>query len=124
MSGPHPGRPARQAIPPLTDHPVQLADLPVGAHRVTVLADRPARALTRIMLADADGRACGDATLHDDTLTVTLPGLGSAADRVAATCGIAHLVHQGGADAMSHQPHAEATCPARTNPAGHTPRGT
>jgi hypothetical protein len=99
MTGPHRGSLAAAALPPLTDHPVQLADLLVGAHRIRVWADRPARGLTRIMLADAAGRGCGDATLHGDTLTVTLPADWSAADRAATTCMIARLVHQDGAGA-------------------------
>jgi hypothetical protein len=82
------------AVPPVTDQPVRVAHLSVGDQRIAVWADRPARGLTRIMLADASGHGCGDATLHADTLTVILPRTWSAADRAAATCLIARLVHQ------------------------------
>ncbi|MEH1166426.1 hypothetical protein V6V47_13660 [Micromonospora sp. CPCC 205539] len=81
-------------LPSVTDQPVPLADLPIGAHRVRVWADRPARGLTRIMLVDDAGRGCGDAVLRGDTLTVTLPAEWSAAERVAAAGVIAHLVYQ------------------------------
>nr|WP_030500974.1 hypothetical protein [Micromonospora purpureochromogenes] len=99
MTGPHLDSLVMPALPPLTDQPVQLADLLVGAHRIRAWADRPARGLTRIMLADAAGRGCGDATLQGETLTVTLPVDWSAADRAAATCMIARLVYEDGAGA-------------------------
>ncbi|WP_432830864.1 hypothetical protein [Dactylosporangium sp. CA-092794] len=100
MTGPHPGSLTNLTVslPPLTDRPVRLGHTSVGAHRVTVWADRPARGLTRIILADAAGRGCGDGTLHGDTLTLTLPGEWSAVDRAAATCLIGRLVHLDGAD--------------------------
>ncbi|WP_410814853.1 hypothetical protein [Micromonospora sp. 067-2] len=94
MTEPHLAALTGPTLPPFTDQPVPLADLPVGAQRVRVWADRPARGLTRIMLVDAAGRGCGDAILRGDTLTVTLPAEWSAADRVAATGVIAHLVYQ------------------------------
>jgi hypothetical protein len=90
---------AAAPLPPFTEQPVHLGHLPIGSHVVTVWADRPARRLTRIMFADPTGRACGDATLHGDTLTVTLPGDWNAADRTTATCLIAGLIHQDGARA-------------------------
>lgn len=97
MTGSHPTPPASgvpsAAIPALTDHPLQVTDLTVAGNRITVWADRPARGLTRVILADTAGRGCGDATLHGDTLTITLPAGWSAADRATVTCVIAHLVH-------------------------------
>ncbi|MET7396305.1 hypothetical protein ABZS66_22770 [Dactylosporangium sp. NPDC005572] len=86
---------AGPTLPPLTDQPVQLGQRSIGAHRVTVWADRPARGLTRIMLTDTAGHGCGDAVLHGDTLTVTLPASWSSVDRTAATCMISRLVHIG-----------------------------
>ncbi|MEU1811057.1 hypothetical protein [Micromonospora aurantiaca (nom. illeg.)] len=94
MTEPHPGSLTAAALPPVTDQPVHLGHLPIGGHVVTVWADRPARRLTRVMLVDSAGRACGDATLHGDTLTLTLPGQWTAADRATATCLIARLIHQ------------------------------
>ncbi|GAA4259939.1 hypothetical protein [Dactylosporangium darangshiense] len=109
------------ALPPLTDHPVQLGRLAVDAHWVTVWADRPARGLTRIMLVDEAGLGCGDATLQGDTLTVTVPGTWAAVDRASAMCLIAGLVYQGGVrgcDRCGHcQRHAEQF------PAGEAPHG-
>ncbi|MGI5213315.1 hypothetical protein [Plantactinospora sp. CA-290183] len=94
MTEPQQGSLAAAPLPPFTDQPVHLGRLPIGTHVVTVWADRPARRLTRVMLADPAGRACGDGTLHGDTLTVTLPGDWNAADRSTATCLIARLIHQ------------------------------
>jgi hypothetical protein len=86
--------PSPRALPPLTEQPVRLADITVGAHLISVWADRPARELTKILLADEHGHACGDATLHGETLTITLPGTWNAADKVAVTTMIARLTHQ------------------------------
>ncbi|MGC4750464.1 hypothetical protein ACLQ28_33070 [Micromonospora sp. DT201] len=96
MTAPHCAGLPGPTLPPLTDQPVPLADLPVGAHHIRVWADRPARGLTRIMLVDAAGGGCGDAVLRDDTLTVTLPAEWSGADRAAVACVIVHLVYQDG----------------------------
>jgi len=98
MTGPGVQRLTLRSLPPLTDQPVRLGHTWIGAHHVTVWADRPARELTRIILADAAGRGCGDATLRGETLTLTLPGEWSATDRAAATCLIAGLVHHDAAE--------------------------
>ncbi|GAA0403796.1 hypothetical protein GCM10009541_53700 [Micromonospora gifhornensis] len=85
-------------LPPLTDQPIRVGDLRCGVRRVAVWADRPARGLTRVMLVDSAGGACGDAVARGDTLTVSLPGEWTAGDRHAVTCLIAALVHQGSPD--------------------------
>ncbi|ROO60337.1 hypothetical protein EDC02_2198 [Micromonospora sp. Llam0] len=85
---------AASALPPITEHPVEVADLLVGGQRIAVWADRPARGLTKIMLVDASSNGSGDATLHGVTLAVSLPDTWSAADRAAVTCFISHYVHQ------------------------------
>ena len=85
---------AGPALPPITDHPVEVAHLLVEGQRIAVWADRPARGLTKIMLVDASSNGSGDATLHGVTLTVSLPDTWSAADRAAATCLISRIVHQ------------------------------
>ena len=81
-------------LPPITEHPIEVADLLVDGQRIAVWADRPARGLTKIMLVDASSNSSGDATLHGVTLTVSLPDTWSAADRAAVTCLISHIVHQ------------------------------
>jgi hypothetical protein len=98
-------------LPPITDNPVQVATLVVAGQRIAVWADRPARGLTKIMLADASGDGCGDATLHGDTLTVILPDTWSAADRATATCLISRVVYHGEVRRV-HREHALA--PPRT----------
>ncbi|NMO57793.1 hypothetical protein HH310_42355 [Actinoplanes sp. TBRC 11911] len=77
----------------MTEYAVELIEQTFGERRVKVWADRPARGLTRIMLADEDGQSCGDAILRGETFTVVLPDSWRAEDRVALTCMIAQVVH-------------------------------
>ncbi|ROO52754.1 hypothetical protein EDC02_7695 [Micromonospora sp. Llam0] len=82
MTEPHHGRLAAMLLPPVTDQPVHLGHLPIGARLVTVWADQPAGRLTKVLLADP--RRTPDA--HAATPPCTATPSQSPFSRPADTC--------------------------------------
>jgi hypothetical protein len=81
-------------LPPVTNEPVHVGDLPITNGLVSVWADRPARGFTRIYLADQAGFGCGDACLDNSELTLSLPDAWSDDDKVRAACVIVLVAYR------------------------------